>query len=70
MFTSRLSLVRRKVSGQLVLTVGRDDQRHRLADRFGGGVAIDALGATVPTGDDAGEGLAYNSIIRVAHDGS
>ena len=48
----------------LVLQLGRDDLRDRLADHLVGLVAEDPLGAGVPRGDDALQRLADDRVVR------
>ena len=43
---------------------GRDEDRHGLANRLGGGVAKDPLGACIPGPNDALEALADDRIVR------
>ena len=49
--------------------VGRNDQRDRLADRLGCGVAEHPLGAAVPGHDDAVEVLADDRVVGRFDDG-
>ena len=50
------------------LPVRRNDHADRLADRFGGRIAKYAFRRQIPRGDDAGEILADDRIIRRFHD--
>lgn len=48
---------------------GRQEHMHGLTHRFGGGIAENALGTGIPTGDDTVESLADDSVVGRFDDG-
>ena len=54
---------------QLLGELGRDQDRDRLSDDLLGGVAVDALGPSVPGKNDPVQRLADDGVLRGLHDG-
>ena len=54
----------------LLLLIRRCQQLNVPVNNFAGGVAVEFLGAPVPTGDGALQGLAEDCVFGRLHDGS
>ena len=58
-----------KNARNLIWTIWRGKERDRLADDLVGRIAIHPLGPTIPTSNDALEGLADDSLFGGIHNG-